>query len=108
MVLALCQDPGFIRRMVCEGGVDDCTSLPSLPTILCTLKVVETSALAARCASGNQPIRPGNNTQHLADCAAYAALETYSTVTAKTLCNMPGYQCFAEAQMLMGRRRFDV
>jgi hypothetical protein len=29
-------------------------------------------------------------------------------VTAQMLCNMPGYQCFAEAQMLMGRRHSDV
>ena len=28
--------------------------------------------------------------------------------TAIALCNMPGYRCFAEAQMLMERRHSDV
>ncbi len=32
----------------------------------------------------------------------------YRTATASLPCNLPGYQCFAEAQMLMERRRFDV
>ncbi len=35
-------------------------------------------------------------------------MEMYPTATAQMIYNMPGYQCFAEAQMLMGRRHFDV